>query len=99
MKSTKISNHPNWKKGDIIVLMNYAGSVISVFEAEYDPQYCKTILSSEEDWYYSLRNCKEIRLATKEDIYRQIKIQEKIVDQQQARLNQLLSFRERVSNA
>jgi hypothetical protein len=93
-----MSNNPNWKKRDIIALMNYAGSVISVFEAEYDPQYCKTIFSSEEDWYYSLRNCKEIRLATKEDIDRQIKIQEKIVDQQQARLNELLNFRKRVPN-
>jgi hypothetical protein len=35
---------------------------------------------------------------TKPLIDRQIKIQEKIVDQQQARLNQLLNFRERLSN-
>lgn len=83
--------------GDIIALTNYNGIVLSIFEAEYDPQYCKTILSSEEDWYYSLRNCKEIRLATKEDIDRQVRIQEKIVNQEQARLNQLLNFRERLS--
>lgn len=83
--------------GDIIALTNHNGIVLSVFEAEYDPQYCKTIFSSEEDWYYSLRNCKEIRLATKKDIDRQIRIQEKIVNQEQARLNQLLNFRERLS--
>jgi hypothetical protein len=90
-------NTPNWKKGDIIVLTNYSGVVLSVFEAEYDPQYCKTIFSSEEDWYYSLRNCKEIRLATQNDIDRQIKIQEKIVNQEQARLNQLFNFRQNLS--
>jgi hypothetical protein len=91
-------NIPNWKMGDIIALTNHNGIVLSVFEAEYDPQYCKTIFNSEEDWYYSLRNCKEIRLATREDIDRQIRIQEKIVNQEQARLNQLLNFNERLSN-
>jgi hypothetical protein len=94
----KNQNIPNWKKGDIIALTNYDGVVLSVFEAQYDPQYCKTILSSEEDWYYSLRNCKEIRLATRQDIDRQIKIQEKIVKQEQDRLDQLLNFSERLSN-
>jgi hypothetical protein len=93
----KIQNVPNWKQGDIISLLNRDGGVISVFEAEHDPQYCDTVLSSKEDWYYGLRNCEEIRLATKEDIDRQIKIQEKIVNQQQNRLNQLLNFRERLS--
>jgi hypothetical protein len=94
----KNQNIPNWKRGDIIALTNYDGKAISVFEAEHDPQYCKTIFSSEEDCYYSLRNCKEIRLATKEDIDRQIKIQEKIVNQEQGRLDQLFNFRERLSN-
>jgi len=94
----KNQNTPNWKKGDIIVLTNYSGIVLSIFEAQYDPQYCKTVFSSEEDWYYSLRNCKEIRLATRQDIDRQIKIQEKIVKQEQDRLDQLLNFSERVSN-
>jgi hypothetical protein len=93
----KNQNIPNWKRGDIIALTNYDGEVISVFEAKYDPQYCRTMFGSEEDWYYGLRNCKEIILATKEHIDREIKIQEKIINQEQARLNQLLNFRERLS--
>jgi hypothetical protein len=87
----------NWKKGDIIALTNYDGEVISVFEAKYDPQYCRTMFGSEEDWYYSLRNCKEIRLATVEDIDCKIKIQKEEIKRKQADLDQLLNFRERLS--
>ena len=33
----KTQNIPNWKKGDIICLLNNNGGVISVFEANQDP--------------------------------------------------------------
>jgi len=94
----KIQNIPNWKKDDIIALINHDGGVISVFEAEHDPQYCKTILSSKEDWHYGLRNCEEIRLATQDDIEHKIKYQKEIVEKEQRYLDKLLNFRERLSN-
>jgi len=34
-------NAPNWKKGDIICLLNIYDRVESVFEAEHDPYYEK----------------------------------------------------------
>lgn len=72
-----MKDKPNWKKGDVVVLLDHDGGVLSLFEAEHDPQYCSTIFSSEKDWYYGLRNCKEIRPATKDDIDHKIKIQQK----------------------
>jgi len=90
-------NIPNWKKGDIICLLNIYDRVESVFEAEHDPYYGKTILSSVEDWYYGLRNSKEIRLATIEDIDCEIKIKKEEIKRKQADLDRLLNFRERLS--
>jgi hypothetical protein len=97
LSSTKLKNVPNWKKGDIIALTNNDGGVISIVEAEHDPQYCNTILCSKEDWYYGLRNCEEIRLATVEDIDHKIKYQTENVEREKAVLDQLLNFRERLS--
>jgi hypothetical protein len=91
-------NIPNWKKGDIIALLHSSGGVIHIFEAEHDPYYGKTLFSSNEDWYYGLRNCKELRLANKEDIDSKIKYQKENVEREQAVLDQLLNFRERLSN-
>ncbi len=90
-------NMPNWKKGDIICLLGDRGGVIHIFEAEHDPWYGKTFFSSTEDWYYGLRNCKELRLANKEDIDNKIKYQQENVEREKAVLDQLLHFRERLS--
>ena len=89
---------PNWKNGDIICLLGHKGGVIHIFEAEHDPYYGKTFFSSNEDWYYGLRNCKEIRLATQEDIDNKIKYQTENVEREKAILDQLLNFRERLLN-
>lgn len=91
-----MKDKPNWKKGDIVVLLGHNGSALHIFEAEYDPQYCSTILSSEQDWYYGLRNCKEIRLATIDDIDHKIKFQKEKVEREQSRLDELLNFRGRL---
>ena len=96
--NTKLQNVPNWKKGDVIALINYDGGAISIFEAEHNPQYCATIFTSEKDWHYGLRNCKEIRLATKDDIDKAIQFQKEITEQEHLRLDQLFNFRERLSN-
>ena len=91
-------NIPNWKKGDIVALINHNGRAIHIFEAEHDPYYGKTFFSSIEDWYYGLRDCKEIRLATIEDVDDKIIYQKENVERQTAVLDQLLNFRERLSN-
>lgn len=95
-----MTNKPNWKKGDIVVLLDHNGGdgVLHIFEAEYDPQYCSTIINSEQDWYYGLRNCKEIRPATQDDIDHKIKFQKEKVEREQMRLNELLNFRGRLEN-
>ena len=95
-----MTNKPNWKKGDIVVLLNHnhGDGVLHIFEAEYDPQYCSTIFSSEQDWYYGLRNCKEIRPATINDIDHKIKFQKEKVEREQSRLDELLNFRGRLEN-
>lgn len=93
-----MKDKPNWKKGDIVVLLGHNGSALHIFEAEYDPQYCSTILSSEQDWYYGLRNCKEIRLATIDDIDHKIKFQKEKVEREQSRLDELFNFRNRLHN-
>lgn len=95
-----MKDKPNWKKGDIVVLLdhNFGDGVLHIFEAEYDPQYCSTIFSSEQDWYYGLRNCKEIRLATQNDIDHKIKFQKEKVEREQSRLDELLNFRGRLEN-
>ena len=85
-------NPPNWKKGDIVALLYNSGGVIQIFEAKHDPWYGKTFYSSKEDWYYGLTTCKEIRLATIEDVDRKIQYQTEIVEREQARLDELLSF-------
>jgi hypothetical protein len=90
-------NIPNWKKGDIVALLHNSGGVIHIFEAEHDPYYGKTFFSSTEDWYYGLRNCEEIRLATVEDIDHKIKYQTENVEREKAVLDQLLNFREHLS--
>ena len=95
-----MTDKPNWKKGDIVVLLdhNLGDGFLHIFEAEYDPQYCSTIFSSEQDWYYGLRNCKEIRLATIDDIDHKIKFQKEKVEREQSRLDELLNFRGRLEN-
>ena len=93
-----MKDKPNWKKGDIVVLLGHNGGALHIFEAEYDPQYCSTILSSEQDWYYGLRNCKEIRPATINDIDHKIKFQKEKVEREQSRLDELLNFREILEN-
>ena len=93
-----MKDKPNWKKGDVVVLLDHDGGVLSLFEAEHDPQYCSTIFSLEKDWYYGLRNCKEIRLATKDDIDYKIKIQQEKVEREQTRLDELFNFREKITN-
>lgn len=95
-----MKDKPNWKKGDIVALINDAyGSVLHIFEAEYDPQYYSTIFSSGKlSWYYGLRNCKEIRLATIDDIDHKIRFQKEKVEREQSRLDELLNFRERLEN-
>lgn len=90
-------NAPNWKKDDIICLLSHKGGVLSVFEAEHDPYYGKTLFSSTDDWHYGLRNCKELRLANQEDIDNKIKYQKENVEREKAVLDQLLNFRERLS--
>ena len=92
-----LKNIPNWKKGDIICLLGHKGGVLSVFEAEHDPYYGKTFFSSTEDWYYGLRNCKELRLANQEDIDNKIKYQKENVEREKAHLDQLFNFRECLS--
>ena len=89
-----MKDKPNWKKGDIVVLLGHNGGALSIFEAEHDPVYCSTLFSSEKDWYYGLRNCKEIRPATKDDIDNKIKFQKEKVEREQSRLDELLNFRE-----
>ena len=95
-----MSSHevPNWKKGDIIALLHNGGGVIHIFEAEHDPYYGKTFFSSVEDWYYGLRNCKELRLANQEDIDSKIKYQKENIEREQTVLDHLLNFRQRLSN-
>ena len=93
-----MKDKPTWKKSDIVALINPFGGVSCVFEAEYDPQYCSTYFSDKKDWYYGLRNCEEIRLATIEDIDHKIKFQKHKVEREQSRLDELLNFRERVEN-
>jgi hypothetical protein len=91
--SNQSQNDPNWKKGDIVVLFHYG----CIFEAEHDPKYCSTIFSS-EDWHYGLTKCKEIRLATIEDVDKKIEYQTKIVEREQATLDRLIDFSKRVRN-
>jgi len=95
-----MKDKPNWKRGDIIVLLNYfgCGGVLSIFEANQDPWYGKPFFSSTEDWYYGLRHCEEIRLATIEDIEHKIQYQKEKVEREQSRLDELLNFRERLEN-
>lgn len=94
-----MTDKPNWKKGDIVALIdNSYGNVLSIFEAEYDPQYCSTIFNSEKDWYYGLRNCKEIRLATIYDIDHKIRFQKQKVEREQLILDELLNFHGRLEN-
>lgn len=94
-----MKDKPNWKKGDIIALIDNAyGNVLSIFKAENDPQYCSTFWSSEKDWYYGLRNCEEIRPATIDDIDHRIKFQKEKVEREQSRLDELLNFREILEN-
>lgn len=90
-------NTPNWKKGDIVSLINHNGRAIHIFEAEHDPYYGTSFWSSEPDWYYGLRDCKEIRLATVEDIDDKIVYQKENVERAKSHLDQLLDFRERLS--
>lgn len=92
-----MKDKPNWKKGDIVALLQTDGGVLQIFEAEHDPQYSSTILNLQIDWYYGLRNCKEIRLATIDDIDRKIKFQKESLELEQSRLDKLLNFRERLS--
>jgi len=89
-----MKDKPNWKKGDIVSLINPFGGVSHVFEAEYDPEYCSTFFTDQKDWYYGLRNCKEIRPATVNDIDHKIKIQKEKVELEQSRLDELFNFRE-----
>lgn len=93
----KMQNIPNWKKGDVICLLSDKGGVLSIFEANQDPWYGKTFFSSTEDWYYGLRHCKEIRLATIEDIDCKIQYQKENVERSKAHLDELCNFRERLS--
>jgi len=94
-----MTDKPNWKKGDIVALIdNSYGNVLSIFEAEYDPRYCSTIFNSEKDWYYGLRNCKEIRLATIYDIDHKIRFQKQKVEREQLILDELLNFHGRLEN-
>ena len=87
-----MSEKPIWKKGDIIFLLDSGG----IFEAEYDPEYCSTFFSSEKAWFYGLRNCKELRPATINDVDHKIRFQKEIVEREQLRLDELLNFRERL---
>lgn len=93
-----MKDKPNWKKGDIVVLLDHNSDALSLFEAEHDPVYCSTLFSSEKDWYYGLRNCKQIRPATKDDVDHKIKFQKEKVQREQTRLDELLNFREKITN-
>ena len=93
-----MKDKPNWKKGDIICLINPYGGVSHIFEAEHDPWYGKPFFSSTEDWYYGLRNYEEIRPATKDDIDHKIKFQKEKVEREQSRLDELINFREILEN-
>lgn len=93
-----MKDKPNWKKGDIIVLIGCNGGALSVFEAKHDPYYTSTLFSSEQDWYYGLRNCKEFRLATKDDISHKIKLQKEKLQLEQSRLDELFNFSEILEN-
>jgi len=84
-------NRPNWTKGDIIGLLDN-NRIISIFEAEHDPRYSV----ESNTWYYGMRDCREIRLATQEDIDHKIKYQKETVEREQKRLDILLDYRERV---
>jgi hypothetical protein len=93
-----VANKPNWKKGDIVVLLNTWGRAISIFEAEKDPYYATqgTVLEDSPGWYYGLRDCDEIRLATQDDLQEKIKYQQETLAREQERLNILLSFKDRI---
>ena len=94
-----MNNKPSWKKGDIIVLLGNNGGVLSIFEAEHNPQLiCSTLFSSKKAWYYGLRDCEELRPATIDDIDLKIKFQKEEVEREQLRLDKLLNFRERLEN-
>ena len=94
-----MKDKPNWKKGDIVVLIDNAyGNVLSIFKALHNPVYCSTIFSDKKDWYYGLRNCKEIRLATKDDVDNKIEFQKEKVEREQSRLDELFNFREKITN-
>ena len=95
-----MKDKPNWKKGDIIVRLNHhcGGGVLSIFEANQDPWYGKPFFSSTENWYYGLRNCKEIRPATLEDIDHKIQIQKEKIEREQTWLDELVNFREILEN-
>jgi hypothetical protein len=93
-----MKDKPNWKKGDVVALIDKAyGNVLFIFEAEHDPVYCSPFWYSDKDWYYGLRNCKELRLANQEDIDNKIEYQKENVEREKAVLDQLLNFRERLS--
>lgn len=94
-----MKDKPNWKKGDVVALIDNAhGNVLSIFEAEHDPVYCSPLWYSDQDWYYGLRNCKEIRPATLEDIDHKIQIQKEKLERQQTWLDELINFRCRLEN-
>ena len=89
-----MNNKPSWKKGDVVVLLGHNGGVLSIFEAEHNPQF----FSSKKAWYYGLGNCEELRPATIDDIDLKIKFQKEEVEREQLRLDKLLNFRERLEN-
>ena len=93
-----MNNKPSWKKGDVVVLLGHNGGALSIFEAEYTPQFCSTLFSSKKAWYYGLRDCEELRPATIDDIDLKIKFQKEEVEREQLRLDKLLNFRERLEN-
>lgn len=93
-----MKDKPNWKKGDIVALINNIDNCFHIFEAEHDPQYYAPYFTDKKDWYYGFRNCKEIRLATIEDIDHKIRFQKQKVEREQEILDELLNFRGRLEN-
>lgn len=93
-----MKDKPNWKKGDIVVLLDHNGGALSIFEAEHDPYYGSTFFNSAKDWYYGLRNCEQIRPATQYDVDHKIKFQQEKLEREQSRLDELLNFREYLGN-
>ena len=86
---------PNWKKGDVVCLLasrHEPNRVMHVAVATENPYWSER----QGAWLYGLRDCREFRLATVEDVAEKLMWARTDVAREQARLERLESLLELV---